>query len=75
MTRLITTTAAALLATVSIASAKAHNQGNTEVPGTNVQEETVATSQALGGIKGNRPDNRGPGRNNGERPTRDDAAE
>lgn len=42
------------------AFAKAHNQGNTAVPGENVGTETVTTSQALGGLKGNRPDGKGP---------------
>ena len=49
------TTAAATVALMSAgaASAKAHNQGNTETPGTNVGSETTATSQILGSVKGN----------------------
>jgi hypothetical protein len=46
------------------AFSKAHNQGNTEVPGANVGTETVATSQALGSLKGQRPEGKGPGPNN-----------
>ena len=42
------------------ALAKAHNQGNTAVPGENVGAETVTTSQALGGLKGKRPSDKGP---------------
>ena len=42
------------------AFAKGHDQGSTAVPGENVGTETVAASQALGGIKGNRPDDKGP---------------
>ncbi len=46
--------------TTGMASAKAHNQGNTEVPGTNVGSQTVSTSHVLGGIKGQRPTDKGP---------------
>ncbi len=42
------------------AFAKGHNQSGTAVPGMNVGSETVAASQSLGGIKGNRPDDKGP---------------
>ena len=42
------------------AFAKGHDQGSTAVPGMNVGTETVAASQSLGGIKGNRPDDKGP---------------
>lgn len=42
------------------AYAKAHNQGNTEVPGEGVGTQTVAPAQSLGGIKGERPDDKGP---------------
>ena len=53
----------AFLATILTAGgafAKAHNQGNTEVPGANVGTETVATSHRLGELKGNRPADKGP---------------
>ena len=42
------------------AFAKAHDQGQTAVPGMNVGTETVAAAQSLGGIKGNRPADKGP---------------
>jgi hypothetical protein len=42
------------------AFAKGHNQADTAVPGMDVGTETVAASQSLGGIKGNRPDDKGP---------------
>jgi hypothetical protein len=42
------------------AFAKGHDQGSTAVPGEDVGTETVAASQSLGGIKGNRPDDKGP---------------
>lgn len=42
------------------AFAKGHDQGSTAVPGIDVGTETVAASQSLGGIKGNRPDDKGP---------------
>ena len=52
--------AAVGLVAASGAFAKAHNQGNTEVPGQNVGTETIPTSQALGGLKGKRPADKGP---------------
>ena len=52
------TVLAAAIATGALA--KAHNQGNTAVPGENVGAETVTTSQALGGLKGKRPADKGP---------------
>jgi hypothetical protein len=42
------------------AFAKGHDQGSTEVPGMNTGTETVAASQSLGGLKGNRPADKGP---------------
>ncbi len=42
------------------AFAKAHDQGQTAVPGANVGTETVATSHRLGELKGNRPADKGP---------------
>lgn len=42
------------------AFAKGHNQSGTDVPGMDTGTETVAAAQSLGGIKGNRPDGKGP---------------
>ena len=42
------------------AFAKAHDQGQTTVPGMNVGTETVGPAQSLGGIKGQRPVGKGP---------------
>lgn len=58
MQKFFTVAILSLLATGAFA--KGHNQGSTEVPGADTGTETVATSQALGGIKGNRPDDKGP---------------
>lgn len=57
--KILMTTAVALLAATG-AFAKAHDQGQTEVPGAGVGEQTVAGAQGLGGAKGNRPDDKGP---------------
>ena len=42
------------------AFAKAHDQGQTAVPGKDVGTETVGPAQSLGSIKGNRPADKGP---------------
>ena len=60
----MTLTAVMLCLAATGAFAKAHNQGNTEVPGMDVGAETVTTSQILGEAKGNRPADKGPGENN-----------
>lgn len=53
---------AAVVATAAapMAFAKAHNQGMTDDPGQTVKTQTVSGAQTLGGVKGNRPDDRGP---------------
>jgi uncharacterized protein YdeI (BOF family) len=58
MQKIFAVTVISLLATGAFA--KGHNQSNTEVPGADTGTETVASSQSLGGIKGNRPDDKGP---------------
>ena len=60
----MTLTAATLCLAASGAFAKAHNQGDTDVPGMDVGTETVTVSQLLGGIKGQRPDDKGPSADN-----------
>jgi hypothetical protein len=59
MSKKITAAVLALSFVATGALAKGHDQGNTEMPGTTVGA-TVAASQSLGAIKGNRPDERGP---------------
>lgn len=46
------------------ASAKAHNQGLTQSPGSDVGTETVGNSQNLGSALGNGPDDKGPADDN-----------
>ena len=58
--KMLTLTATLLCIAASGAFAKGHNQGDTEVPGMDVGTGTVATAQILGGVKGNRPDDKGP---------------
>lgn len=59
MTRIIT--ASILTAFVATgAFAKAHDQGQSTVPGEGVGETTVTSAQTLGGGQGNRPDDKGP---------------
>ena len=60
----MTLTAATLCLAASGAFAKGHNQGDTKVPGMDVGTETLTTSQALGGLKGQRPDDKGPSADN-----------
>ena len=60
MTRAILILAAAMFLTANGAFAKAHDQGQTEVPGKSVGTETVAAAQTLGGARGNRPADKGP---------------
>lgn len=63
--KLIAITTAVLCVAASGAVAKGHDQGNTEVPGAdNVGSVTVTNAQALGGAKGNRPDDKGPSASN-----------
>jgi uncharacterized protein YdeI (BOF family) len=58
MKKILTVTVITLLTTGAFA--KGHNQSNSDVPGADTGVETVASSQSLGGIKGNRPDDKGP---------------
>lgn len=58
MKKLLAVTILSALATSAFA--KAHDQGSTAVPGMNTGTETVAASQSLGSIKGNRPADKGP---------------
>lgn len=58
MQKIFAVTMLSLLATGAFA--KGHDQGSTAVPGADTGTETVAASHALGGIKGNRPDGKGP---------------
>jgi hypothetical protein len=60
MTSKIFLIGAALCIAGTSAFAKAHDQGQTDVPGQNVGQETVAPAQTLGSAKGNRPDDKGP---------------
>jgi hypothetical protein len=53
----------AFLATTLVAGgafAKAHDQGQRDVPGTDVGSTTVTAAQTLGGSQGNRPADKGP---------------
>lgn len=57
--------AAVLCVAVSAAMAKSHDQGNTAVPGgEDVGTVTVTNAQALGGVKGKRPADKGPSADN-----------
>ncbi|MCV2867467.1 hypothetical protein OEW28_02365 [Defluviimonas sp. WL0002] len=59
--KMIALSAAVLCIAASGAMAKGHDQGNTAVPGAeDVGSGTVANAQALGGAKGNRPNDKGP---------------
>ncbi len=60
MTKLTSIAAAALLLASGSAFAKAHNQGNTEVPGESVGTETAGPAQTLGSAKGQRPADKTP---------------
>lgn len=61
----ITLSAAALCLVAGSAFAKAHDQGNTDVPGAgDVGSGTVSSAQSLGGALGERPDGKGPSSNN-----------
>lgn len=58
-------TAAVLCVAAPAAFAKGHDQGNTAIPGAeDVGSVTVTNAQALGGARGNRPDDKGPSANN-----------
>lgn len=63
MTRKILMTTAAVCLAATGAFAKAHDQGQTNVPGQNVGAETVGPAQTLGGARGNRPADKGPTNN------------
>ncbi|NNE79458.1 MAG: hypothetical protein HKN18_04215 [Silicimonas sp.] len=52
--------AIAVIMTAGSASAKGHDQGQTDVPGASVGSETVGPAHTLGGARGNRPDDKGP---------------
>lgn len=57
--------ATALTVAASGAFAKGHDQGSTDVPGAeDVGTTTVTSAQALGGLKGNRPEGKGPSATN-----------
>lgn len=61
----IVLSAAVLCIAASGAIAKGHDQGNTTAPGADdVGTVTVTNAQALGGVKGNRPDDKGPSAGN-----------
>lgn len=63
--KLITLSVVALSIAAPAAFAKGHDQGNTAVPGAeDVGTVTVTNAQALGGAKGNRPDDKGPSADN-----------
>ena len=63
--KMIVLSAAVLCIAASGAMAKGHDQGNTAVPGAeDVGTVTVTNAQALGGAKGNRPDDKGPSADN-----------
>ena len=69
--RLIAIAAAAAIVAGTGAFAKGHSQGGTEIPGADdVGSTTVVNAQALGGAKGERPDDKGP---SDENPAADEA--
>lgn len=60
MTHKILMTSAVVFLAATGAFAKGHDQGQTDIPGAGVGEQTVAGAQGLGSAKGNRPDDKGP---------------
>lgn len=59
--KLIALTVAVLSAAASGVAAKGHDQGGTAVPGAeDVGSVTVTSAHMLGGLRGNRPEGKGP---------------
>ncbi|MDA8586876.1 hypothetical protein N9L47_11525 [Rhodobacteraceae bacterium] len=54
----------AIIATAGAVSAKGHDQGRTDAPGTTVAT-TVGMAQTLGGSQGSRPADKGPRKSRG----------
>ena len=60
-----TTLAAALCLAATAVFAKGHDQSGTATPGADdVGSVTVSSAQSLGGLKGNRPEDKGPSATN-----------